>query len=163
MVSEQSPSQRKKLSFADRLSMECINLNLKCSTKDDAIRKLAQSIKSNEKIIDFDRFVSDVFKREKEASTGIGNGVAIPHARTNAVNDFIVAIGRNLPGIAFDAVDGKDVEIIILMGTPLQKIQQYLKLLAHLTNLLKRPGFISGLKNAKTPQELIALFRSFEK
>ena len=162
-MSDQSPSQRKKLSFADRLSVEYINLNLKGSTKDDLIRELAECAKNNKNLINFDQFVSDVFKREQEASTGIGSGVAIPHARTNTVDDFIVAIGRKLPGIDFDAVDHKDVEIIILMGTPLEKIQQYLKLLAHLSNLLKRPGFIAGLKNAENPQDLIALFRSFER
>ena len=163
-MSTQPPSLGpKKISFADRLLKEYILLDLKSETKEDAIRELAECLRGDANLLDFDRFVKDVFKREQSSSTGIGKGVAIPHARTDTVQDFIVAIGRKSPGIEFGAVDDKPVEILILMGTPLAKVNMYLKLLAHLTNLLKRPGFVEGLKTAADPDAVIALFRGLER
>ncbi|MBN1902602.1 PTS sugar transporter subunit IIA [Candidatus Sumerlaeota bacterium] len=153
---------KKIINFADRLHAEYIRLDLKSQSKDDAIRELADCLKENPNLVQFDRFLQDVFKREKEASTGIGNFVAIPHARTNSVKDFVVAIGRKTSGIEFESIDAKPVEIIILMGTPLEKVNLYLKLLAHLSHLLKRPGFIDGLKTAIDSQAVIDLFRKIE-
>lgn len=160
----QNDSQSKKtINFADRLSPEYIRLDLKGQNKNEVIKELAECLKNSPDLLNWDQFLRDVFKREKEASTGIGNFVAIPHARTNNVKDFMVAIGRKTPGIDFESVDANPVEVIILMGTPLEKVNLYLKLLAHLSHLLKRPGFIEGLKTAKDPQSVIDLFRKIEK
>lgn len=153
---------KKSINFADRLIPEYIRLDLKNRTKNEAISELSECLKPSADLLNYDQFLKDVFKREKEASTGIGNFVAIPHARTNSVRDFIVAIGRITPGIEFESVDGIPVEILILMGTPLEKVNLYLKLLAHLSHLLKRPGFIDSLKTARDSQAVIDLFRKFE-
>lgn len=163
IVAEQTNSHRKpRISFADRLSEKYILLDLKSQTKDQAIREVAESLRGDPSLADFDRFLKDVFKREKDASTGIGKGIAIPHARTNTVKDFIVAIGRKSPGIDFASVDGTPVEILILMGAPLAQVHSYLKLLARLSHILKRPGFIEGIKKATDQKAVIEIFRTFE-
>jgi fructose-specific phosphotransferase system IIA component len=144
------------------LSEKYILLDLKSQTKDQAIREVAESLRGDPSLADFDRFLKDVFKREKDASTGIGKGIAIPHARTNTVKDFIVAIGRKSPGIDFASVDGTPVEILILMGAPLAQVHSYLKLLARLSHILKRPGFIEGIKKATDQKAVIEIFRTFE-
>jgi len=163
MSSQPAPEGMKKISFGEKLKKNQILLDLKGESRDEIIRELAKCLKDNEKIVDFDGFLEHVFKRENEASTGIGNGVAIPHARTNRVSDFIVAIGRKSPGIDFQAVDGKPVEIVILMGTPLTKVNMYLKLLSHLSHLLKLPGFVDSLKRAPDPDAVIDTFLAHEK
>ena len=162
-VCAKTVNNRSKITFADKLSPEYIILDLKGDTKEAVIRELGDYIKDNENMLNFDKFLSDVFDREEKASTGIGNGVGFPHARTKNVKDFIVAIGRKSPGIEFDAIDKKPVEIVILMGIPLSKINLYLKLLAHLSYLLKRPGFVEGLKSAENPEAVIHLFQRYEK
>jgi fructose-specific phosphotransferase system IIA component len=163
-VTEHNNSHRKpRIGFADKLSEKYILLDMKSQTKDQAIRDLAESLRGNPSLLDFDRFLKDVYKREKDASTGIGKGIAIPHARTNTVKDFIVAIGRKSPGIDFASVDGKSVEILILMGAPLTGVNAYLKLLARLSHILKRPGFIDGIKKAADQKAVIEIFRTYEK
>lgn len=152
------PSDEKRICLAEKLSPQNIILELKSDNKTDLINELAERLKGQPSLLNFNQFVKDIFKREEDTSTGVGDGVAIPHARTNAVNDFVVAIGRRKPGIDFNAVDGQPVEVVIMMGTPLEKVSLYLRLLAHLSHLLKRPGFTEGLKNATTPQEIIDLF-----
>ena len=152
-----------KVRITDTLSPDRIITDLKGNTKEEVIRELALLVKDDPGMGDYDKFVEDVFKREEDASTGIGHGIALPHARTNSVNDFIIAIGRKNDGVDFQAVDGKPAEIIILMGTPLTKISSYLKLLSHLTNLFKRPGFTDALRNAPNPEGIVEVFRQYEK
>jgi len=148
--------------LCDYLSEEFVCLDLPAETKEEAIRHLAQMLKGNGNIIDFDGFLDDVFKREEQATTGIGNGVAIPHARTETVKDFVVAVGRAKNGIDFEAVDAKPVNLIILMGTPVAKVQSYLKLLAHLSLLLKGEGFVENLLAAPDAASIVELFRCRE-
>jgi len=156
------PFDEKNICMAEKLSSQNIVLNLKSDNKTDLIKELAERLKGHPNLLNFNQFVKDIFKREEDTSTGVGDGIAIPHARTNAVNDFVVAIGRRQPGIDFNAVDGQPVEVVIMMGTSLERVSLYLRLLAHLSHLLKRPGFNEGLKTAATPQEVIDLFFRYE-
>jgi len=133
-------------------------LDLKSDTKEEIIKELAQCIKNHKNLLNLHNFLRDVFKREADTSTGVGDGIAIPHARTDAVNDIVVAVGRTKTGCDFKSQDGKPVEMLILMGTPIEKVSLYLKLLAHLSYLLKKPGFIDGLKSATVPEDIIDLF-----
>jgi fructose PTS system EIIA component len=146
----------------NRLSNSLIILDLKNSDRDAAIIELSGCLKKSEGVIDYDKFLQDVFKRENDITTGIGNNIAIPHARTKMVKDFVIAIGRSNAGVDFHSVDGKPVNIIILMGAPLDKISSYLKILSHLSHLLKRPGFVDGLKNATDPESIINHFHKYE-
>jgi len=149
---------QKKLNFHERLSPEYIMLDLKSDTKEEIIKELAQCIENHKNLLNLQNFLRDVFKREADTSTGVGDGIAIPHARTDAVDDIVVAVGRTKTGCDFKSQDGKPVEVLILMGTPIEKVSLYLKLLAHLSYLLKKPGFIDGLKSAAMPEDIIDLF-----
>ena len=162
MSAQPSTPRPNKVTFGDKLTEDHITLDLKSQSRDDAIREIAHLLKDNEHVVDFDKYLKDVYKRESDASTGIGNGVAIPHARTKSVDDFICAIGRSSSGIDFSAIDGEPVNIIILMGTPLDRLNKYLKLLAHLSHLLKKPGFIQGLIEAPDPHSIIEHFKKHE-
>ncbi|MDK1031567.1 MAG: PTS sugar transporter subunit IIA [Planctomycetia bacterium] len=150
------------MKLCDYLSQEFICLDLSAGTKEEVIRQMAGMLQSTEKITDFPRFVDDIFKREEQGTTGIGNGIAIPHARTDAVDDFVVAVGRSTEGIDFNSIDDKPVHIVILMGTPLVKVQAYLKLLAHMSLLLKGEGFIDRLLAATDASDVLELFRCNE-
>ena len=139
-----------------------IDLDLRGTKKEEVIRNLADRLRERAQILDFDTFVSEVLNREKEFSTGIGDGIAIPHARTDAVTDFVVAVGRVPGGIQFDSIDHLSVDIVILMGTPAESKRTYLQFLATLNLLLKRGGIREALRAAKSPDEVIRIFRENE-
>ena len=150
------------IKISDYLKEENINLNLAAATKDESIKELAEVFKNNSQVKDFDKFLDDVFERENLGTTGIGLGLALPHARTEAVDSFIIAVGRSDKGIDFNALDGEPVKLVFLMATPKEEVQSYLKILAHLTRVLKKESFRTKLLEAKTPAEIIEYFKKEE-
>ena len=141
---------------------ELINLDLLSEQKDDAIRELVQLMENAEGMVDFERFLEDVFERERLGTTGIGDGIAIPHARTDAVDQLVIAIGRSARGVEFESLDGKKVNLLFLMGTPRGSVSHYLKILAQLTRLLKENTFRDKLLEARDKERVVSLFREIE-
>ena len=151
------------MKFCDHLREDRTNIHMKARTKDEAIKELAELLRDADEVTDFDGFVRDVFEREEVASTGIGNRAAAPHARTDAVSRFVIAVGRSEEGIEFDSIDGQPVNVFFLMGTPKSPLGNYLKMLASLMRLLKERGFVDSLVKAKSADEVISYFREAEK
>ena len=141
---------------------ELINLDLLSERKEDAIRELARLMESTQGMIDFDLFLEDVFERERLGTTGIGDGIAIPHARTDAVDQLVIALGRSARGVEFESLDGKKVKLLFLMGTPKGSVSHYLKILAQLTRLLKEGTFRDKLLEARDKEIVVSLFREIE-
>jgi len=141
---------------------ELINLDLLSERKEDAIRELARLMESTQGVIDFDLFLEDVFERERLGTTGIGDGIAIPHARTDAVDQLVIALGRSARGVEFESLDGKKVKLLFLMGTPKGSVSHYLKILAQLTRLLKEGTFRDKLLEARDKETVVSLFREIE-
>jgi len=142
------------------MSKDKIMLDMISNKKEKAIKELAECLKNSKEISDFNTFLSDVFVRESVQTTGIGNEVAIPHARTDTVNDFIIAFGRSKDGVDFDSPDAKPVKLIFLMGTPNKKnLSQYLKALGHLSRILNKEDFRNKLLSATSADEVINEFR----
>ena len=150
------------MNLSDHISEDVVCLDIKSTVRDEAITELAELLKASPYISDCDAYLKDVFVREQLGTTGIGKGVAIPHARTDTVKDFVVAVGRSNEGVDFQAIDGQPVKLIILMGTPLGKVGEYLKILAHLSYLLKRGGFVESLMRAVNKAMVVELFRNNE-
>ncbi len=151
------------MKISDFLREKRILLNLEASNKEEAIKELGELLRDADEISDFDLFLKHVFERENLNTTGIGNNVAIPHARTDTVKKFVVAFGRSPQGIEFNSVDNKPAKFIFLMGTPMAKgLNKYLKILAYLTRLLNKKAFQEGLLKASSPQEIIENFKIIE-
>jgi fructose-specific phosphotransferase system IIA component len=148
--------------ISDYLKENYMKLSLESKEKEAAIRELAEVFRHDEHIKDFSQLMEDVFEREALGTTGIGLGLALPHARTDAVDAFVIAVGRSEEGIEFGALDGEPVKLVFLMATPKAEVQSYLKILAHLTRILKKESFRTSLLEAKTPQELIDCFKKEE-
>jgi len=141
-----------------------IAFNLKATNKDEAIKELADLLKNSKEITDFDAFLQDVFNREALSTTGIGNEIGIPHARTSSVTDFVIAFGRSNEGIEFASLDKKPVKLVFLMGTPKEKnLQQYLQFLSKLTRVLKNESFRDTLMKAQNSKEILSAFEKAEK
>ncbi len=140
----------------------CI-LDLRSATKEGAIKELARCLSQcGGEVVDRDIFVKEILKRETLGSTGIGFHLAIPHARTKAVNGFVIAVGRSKKGIDFDAVDKEKVHLIFLMGANPRELNQYLRLLAQLSRLIMDKSFRKKIMEAGTPEEVIRGFQGFE-
>ena len=150
------------LEIKDYIRREFINLNLLSERKEDAIRELAQLMRGAQEVVDFERFLEDVFERERLGTTGIGDGIAIPHARTNAVGQLVIALGRSARGVEFESLDGKKVKLLFLMGTPEGSVSHYLKILAQLTRILKEGAFREKLLKAQDAEAVVTLYREIE-
>lgn len=150
------------LEIKDYIRREFINLNLLSERKEYAIRELAQLMRGAQEVVDFERFLEDVFERERLGTTGIGDGIAIPHARTSAVGQLVIAFGRSARGVEFESLDGKKVKLLFLMGTPEGSVSHYLKILAQLTRILKEGTFREKLLKAQDAEAVVTLFREIE-
>ena len=95
--------------------------------------------------------------REKLGSTGIGDGIAIPHGKLAGLEEMVVAFGRSRSGIAFEAMDGKPVHLFFLLMAPENSAGQHLKVLAKISRMLKDAGFRKNLLEAKTHDDLVRL------
>lgn len=148
--------------IAELLQEGFIDLKLEVTEKNDVIEKLSAMLCEAGKVTDQNHFVSAVFEREKLGSTAIGAGIAIPHARTNTVNEVSIAFARSVEGIDFNSVDGYPVHLIFLLAAPVESGSLYLKLLARISRLLRYQDLIDDLMKAETKEEVIKIISSKE-
>ncbi len=138
-------------------------MDLKAQEKVDAIKEVAQILDGAGRIKDKEKFIADVLEREELGSTGIGNNVGIPHARTDAVKGFVIGFGRSIPGVEFKSLDGAKVNLIFLMGADPTELNLYLRILAELSKLLMDSTFRQALMSAQNPEQVISIIKRFEK
>ena len=147
---------------SDFLKKECCIMNLEADNKQEAMKEIVSCLHDAGKISDLDKFAEDVLERESLGSTGIGYGIAIPHARTESVSGFAIGFGRASKGVDFNSIDGEKVSLIFLMGSDPAELNRYLRLLAELSKLLMNSSFRQALMDAQSPEEIIQIIRKFE-
>lgn len=141
---------------------DLINCNLKSGNRDAVIEELV-GLFMRKKIIDNrDLFITVVKKREEIESTAIGEGIAIPHGRSNSVRELKVALGRSVKGIDFAALDKKPVTLIFMIAAPEAARKEYLQAVAKVARLLKSKVMKEALLEAETPEEVMKLIRDFD-
>ena len=128
--------------------------------RDEALKTLVDALEKSGKIQDSETFFQAILKREKIVSTGIGMGVAIPHAKLEGFDHFFVAIGvqKTKEGIDWDALDGGPVKLVFMIGGPANKQTEYLQILSRLTAAIKDETRRKDLLSAGTTKEVIDLF-----
>lgn len=138
---------------------------LDVETCEEAINALIERLDRIGKLPDREAFRKAIFDREKLVSTGIGMGVALPHAKFKGFPEFFIAIGivakpneKSMKGIDWKALDGAPVRLIFMIGGPDDKQTQYLQLLSQLTSAIRDPEFRKKLLHAQTIEEVLALF-----
>ncbi len=134
--------------------IEFLNDNLLSNTKADVLAELINVLIRSGLKIDRVKAIDVLQQREKLGSTGIGDGVAIPHGKISELNDLVVAFGRSKNGISFDAIDGKPVYLFFLLLAPENSTGQHLKALAKISKMLKTPNFRKKLIDAKSTSDL---------
>ena len=143
------------------LCKDAIEVNLQATKKKETLKELidklaaAKKIKENVK----EKVLQALLEREKLGSTGIGQGVAIPHAKTDKVSEIVCAFGTSKKGVEFDALDGEKVYIIFLLVAPQDSAGMHLKVLAKISRLLKDKFFRQALREAGTSGEVIKIIK----
>lgn len=146
------------MKITELLSKETMILSLQATTKEAVIDELISSLERNGKINDPKLFKEEIMKREAQSSTGIGEGIAMPHAKTKAVNVPTVVFAKSEQGIDYESLDGQPAELFFMIAATDGTNETHLETLAALSRLLVNPDFVQALKNTKTPDEVIALF-----
>ncbi|MBE0431878.1 PTS sugar transporter subunit IIA [candidate division WOR-3 bacterium] len=151
-----------QLKISEYLKPEAIMMEIKAKEKIAAINELVAHMVENNMVSDGDEFINALAKRENLESTGIGDGIAIPHARTNAVRDLILAFAQSPQGIDFSSIDGKPSHIIFLIASPESQKSEYIVALAKLSRLLRKPSVREMLRSAKDREEVMDIIRRNE-
>jgi len=133
-------------------------VGLKAQRNFDAIREVASVLEEVGAASDQKRFLAGLIRREKEASTGIGKGMAVPHAHEDGIERQLLAIGISQQGVDFGALDGEPVRIIALLATPRKHQKQHMKLLASLSRLLQNRDVRESLVAAADSAEVVDIF-----
>jgi len=155
-------ARRKALRLLEYINKNAIFLDIEVHDKNEAISEIVESMAKAHLIQNAEEFKKEVYERERLGSTGIGKGIAIPHARTRAVNRLVIAFARLKEGVDFGAEDDDPVRLIFLLGTPVDTVGDYLKILAKLSRLLKEDLLRKRLLKAKTGKEVLELLEEAE-
>ena len=140
------------------LSQNLVVLDLECSTKLQAIELLVDRLVQTNKLPHAEEILRVIMAREELGSTGIGNGVALPHGRIDSIDDVFIVFGRAKCPIDFDALDGAPVTLIFLIVSPTRHNEDYLKILSSISRLLKQENFRNTLLHAQSPEEIVEAF-----
>ncbi len=132
---------------------------LRATTKEEALRELVELVGSASEVADGAKLLEAILERERIMSTGIGLGIAIPHAKIPSVKDFVVALGKSDAGLEFHALDAKPVHFVVLIAGPDDQQERYLQVLARITLKLKDAGVRRKLAEAKEIPAILAALR----
>jgi nitrogen PTS system EIIA component len=133
---------------------------LESSSKEEALGSLVKGALAIKQLPDGKAFHTAILDREKIVSTGIGMGVAIPHAKLATLREFFIVIGILQKGVDWNALDGAPVRLIFLIGGPDDKQNEYLKILSSLTMALRDENLRKEMLSATTAEEVINLFEA---
>ena len=146
------------------LSENEIKVNLEAEDKNEAIEELIDLLISEHEISlrDRDAIIDAVLTRERSISTGVGEGVAIPHGSVDCVDEIVGSIGISRNGIDFDSFDGEPVFIVLLLLVPRTSFGKHIKTLAHIARILSSPGIHDKIRSASSSHEVVDLIETAE-
>lgn len=144
--------------ITDLMIKDAMIMNLQAKTKEAAIDELIASLDASGRINDRVLFKEAILKRESESSTGIGGGIAMPHAKTRAVKEATVVFAKSAGGVNFESLDGEPAYLFFMIAAPEGAGNTHLRTLAALSRMLIDADFIGQLKSARTPDEVVSLF-----
>ena len=147
------------MKILDFLSEDCILCGMDGKTKKEVITELVEVLAKKKLVKDVDKTVEAIIKRENTGSTGIGQGVAIPHAKSENVSKIVASLGISRTGVEFNSLDGEPAYIIFLMLAPPESVSEHLQAIAKVSRLLKDKFFRQSLKDARRSREVIKMIK----
>ena len=147
---------------SDIIDARCVTLDIAAREKEDVITELVKLLYDAGRLDGVERYVEEVLAREKISSTGIGQGIALPHRLVTGVNEIMIAVGRSAKGIPFDSVDNKPAHLVFLIIGPQGRNNEYLKVLSRLSSHLNDRSFFEALMRVEEPEDVILLVKERE-
>jgi nitrogen PTS system EIIA component len=147
------------MKIVEFLNDKAVNVNLKATSKEAILRELVDLLAKAEGIRNKEELLKVLLARESLGSTGNGQSVGIPHAKTNIVKKIVAAFGISKSGVAFDALDGEPVHIFFLLVAPEDSAGPHLKALARISRLLKDKYFRDSLRQLEDEKAILKLIR----
>ncbi len=150
------------MKITEFLDKRSIKIGLQATEKEDILKELVVVLGSVKDIGDQKSIVKSLIERENLGSTGIGQGIAIPHGKTDRVGELVAVLGISQRGVNFESLDGELVYIFFLLVAPKETAGPHLKALAQISRLLRDSYFCELLRKSKTPEEAYELIRREE-
>lgn len=150
------------MKIQDLLKSNAMIFDLNASTKEDALSQMATKLHELKYVDNLAQFTQAIFDREALSSTGIGDGIAIPHAKTSSVKEPVVLFAKSTAGVDFDSIDDASVHLFFMIAAPEGQDNAHLQTLAALSKKLVHQETLAALKKATTPEEIQAVFAEDE-
>lgn len=147
------------MKFAKYLHKELVFLGLSCSSKEETIKYLTDALCNYYKLPYRKEILHDIIEREKVKSTGLGNGLAVPHGRVDLLDRLYVAFARSDKGIEWQAMDNKPVHYIFFIVGPTKLENEYLEALGDISRIMMRHDVREGIHTARKAEETITLIK----
>ncbi|AKP46065.1 MULTISPECIES: PTS fructose transporter subunit IIABC [Bacillus] len=151
------------MKITELLTKDTIQLNLKAHSKEAVIDELIDVLDKAGKLNDKKAFKQGILKREEESTTGIGEGIAIPHAKTAAVKTPAIVFGKSENGVDYESLDGQPAYLFFMIAATEGANQTHLEALSRLSGMLMHPEVREGLMQAKSADEVLSLIESFDR
>jgi fructose PTS system EIIBC or EIIC component len=151
------------MKITELLTRDTILLNIEGNQKEETINQLVEVLFNAGKITDRSEFKSAILKREEQSTTGIGDGIAIPHAKTKAVKEAAIVFGKSAAGVNYESLDGKPSHLFFMIAAPEGANNTHLEALARLSGLLMKPEVRYDLLKATSPEEIIETINNHDK
>lgn len=150
------------INLLDILSPKAVKVPLEAGEKEAAIDELIDLLRDRRLIQDAKALKRAVWEREQQRSTGIGEGLAIPHGKCTCSESLVMAVGRPAEPVEFGAIDRKPVRLIVLLASPPSRTSDHIQALGKISRLMSRPEFRDAAYHAESPEELFRLFEDAE-
>ena len=150
------------MKISDILDESSIRTQLPGSSKDEIILEMIDIVAASKKVLDKEKVKEAIFEREKIMSTGVGNGFAIPHGKTDAVSDIVAAFAVTAAPIDYQSLDEQPVRLVFLLVGKDSMVGPHIKLLSRISRLMNKEEFRKKLLAAASPKEVLEIFRTEE-
>lgn len=150
------------MKIQDVLNKNVMLFDLQATDKEGVINEMVQSLVDNGVVTDFDTFKAGIMNREAQTSTGLGDGIAMPHSKNEAVKEATVLFAKSNKSVDYASLDGQPTDLFFMIAAPEGANDTHLAALAELSKYLMKPGFADKLRQASTPDQVIAAFDAEE-
>ncbi|MBZ1355679.1 fructose-specific PTS transporter subunit EIIC [Streptococcus sp. LPB0406] len=150
------------MKIQDVLNKNVMLFDLQATDKEGVINEMVQSLVDNGVVTDFETFKTGIMNREAQTSTGLGDGIAMPHSKNEAVKEATVLFAKSNKGVDYASLDGQPTDLFFMIAAPEGANDTHLAALAELSKYLMKPGFADKLRQARTPDQVIAAFDAEE-
>jgi fructose-specific phosphotransferase system IIA component len=148
--------------ISDILDESLVKTQLPGNSKDDIISRMIDIVSTSKKVLNREKVQEAIFEREKIMSTGVGNGFAIPHGKTDAVSDIVAAFAVTSEPIDYQSLDEQPVRLVFLLVGKDSMVGPHIKLLSRISRLMNKEDFRKKLLAAASPKEVLEIFRAEE-